>query len=82
MARKDVRTFEGALAELEGIVQKLERGEVNLDEGLKLFEKGVGALRRCYELLETAEKKVQTLAKGLDGFELKDWSPPGEEGEA
>ena len=75
MAKRDARTFEEAQTELEGIVQKLERGEVGLDEGLKLFEQGTGALRRCYELLEKAEKKVQTLSKGLQGFELKDWKP-------
>lgn len=78
MPKKDTRTFEQALAELEEIVQKLERGEAGLDESLKLFERGTGALRRCYELLGKAEKKVQTLSKGLEGFELKDWKPEGE----
>ena len=82
MGKKDARTFERALTELEGIVQKLERGEAGLDEGLKLLERGTGALRRCHELLDKAEKKVQTLTKGLEGFELKDWKPEGAEGEA
>jgi len=70
---KDDRTFEEALSELEGIVQKLERGDVALEESLRLFEEGVRALRRCHELLEGAEKRIQVLTKGLEGFELKDW---------
>ena len=53
--------FEAALAELEGIVAKLERGELKLEESLKLFERGVALTKECQQSLETAELKVRQL---------------------
>ena len=57
----DVARFEAALAELETIVGKLERGELKLEESLKLFERGVALARQCRQSLETAELKVKQL---------------------
>ena len=53
--------FEAALAELEDIVAKLERGELKLEESLKLFERGVALTKQCQQSLETAELKVRQL---------------------
>ena len=57
----DVARFEQALDELEQIVGKLERGELKLEESLKLFERGVALARQCRQSLETAELKVKHL---------------------
>ena len=71
----DLARFETALAELEGLVAKLERGELKLDESLQLFERGVVLTRQCRQSLEKAELKVkQLLADGSpDMFEA---APP------
>ena len=57
----DVAQFEAALNELEQIVGKLERGELKLEEALKLFERGVELAKQCRRSLETAELKVKRL---------------------
>jgi len=62
-------SYEEAFAELEKIVGDLEAEVHNLDESLALYERGQALARRCAELLDKAELKVQTL--NSDG-ELKD----------
>lgn len=59
--------FEGALAELESIVQRLEQGEVPLEESLRQFERGVQLARSCQKALRQAEQKIRVLAKDADG---------------
>ena len=54
-------TFEEALAELEGIVSDLEEGELGLADAMGRYEQGVKHLRRCYGLLETAQRKIEQL---------------------
>ena len=54
-------TFEQSLAELQTLVQQLEDGELSMDEALSAYEQGIGHLKRCYQLLEAAEQKVQLL---------------------
>jgi exodeoxyribonuclease VII small subunit len=64
-------SFEKALAELEKIVEALERGELSLEESIRKFEEGVALAGRCAELLKEAELKVQKLVKRADGaFDL------------
>jgi exodeoxyribonuclease VII small subunit len=60
-APDDVARFESALNELEQIVAKLERGELKLEESLKLFERGVALTKACRKSLDTAELKVKKL---------------------
>jgi exodeoxyribonuclease VII small subunit len=60
-------SFEESLKKLETIVEKLERGDLALEESLKLFEEGVGLSATCKQELETAEGKVQILIKQRDG---------------
>jgi exodeoxyribonuclease VII small subunit len=57
----DLARFEASLNELEQIVGKLERGELKLEESLKLFERGVELTKLCRKSLETAELKVKQL---------------------
>jgi exodeoxyribonuclease VII small subunit len=63
----DVARFEAALAELEQIVGRLERGELRLEESLKLFERGVELTRQCRKSLDGAELKVKQLLGDADG---------------
>lgn len=58
-------TFEDALQQLAGIVQKLESGQLPLDEALTHYEAGIGLVRRCQDLLQQAEVRVQRLL-GVD----------------
>lgn len=60
-------TFEEALARLETIVRSMERGDVALEESMKLFEEGTALVRQCGKLLDEAELKVVKLSKGPDG---------------
>jgi exodeoxyribonuclease VII small subunit len=57
----DLARFEASLNELEQIVAKLERGELKLEESLKLFERGVALTKACRKSLDTAELKVKKL---------------------
>lgn len=59
--------FEEALAQLEKIVQKLEAGELPLDESLRLYEEGVRLSRACGERLEAAERRIEILERARDG---------------
>jgi exodeoxyribonuclease VII small subunit len=55
--------FERSLSELEGIVEKLEHGDLTLDESLKQFERGVELARSCQGALKQAEQKVEILLR-------------------
>ena len=55
--------FERCLAELEGIVARLEQGELSLDESLQQFERGIGLTRVCQSALQQAEQKVEILMR-------------------
>jgi len=57
----DALTYEEAFAELETIVAALESGERPLEESMTLFERGQALTKRCAELLDKAELKVQAL---------------------
>lgn len=59
----DSLSFESALAQLQEIVTRLESGELNLQEALKLYETGQALARHCSRLLEQAELKVRQLSE-------------------
>ena len=59
-------TYEEAEKELLQIVERLERGDAGLDEALKLWERGEELYRFCAGQLETAEGKIEELAKRVD----------------
>jgi exodeoxyribonuclease VII small subunit len=56
-----IKDFEAALAELEGIVKKLEDGDLTLENSLALYERGVELSRFCHARLEDAEKRIEIL---------------------
>lgn len=59
--------FEGALKKLETIVEKLEQGDLSLEEALKNYEEGVRMADVCQKRLTEAEKKVEVLMKTSGG---------------
>jgi exodeoxyribonuclease VII small subunit len=61
------KNFEASLAALEKIVRELERGDLPLEESLKLFEQGVKLSRECQERLNQAERRVEVLLRDTEG---------------
>lgn len=59
--------FEEALARLEAIVNELERGQLPLDDSMRIFEEGMKLSKTCLKMLEDAERKVEILIKDKDG---------------
>lgn len=66
-------SFEKALKELETIVSRLERGDVELEESITIYERGEALREHCDRLLKQAEARVEKLTIGADG------SPKGTE---
>ena len=60
--------FEDALARLEQIVDRLEAGNLPLEESLKVFEEGVGLARHCARYLDDAEKRIELLTRDASGM--------------
>ena len=63
----DEMTFEDAIKELEGVVAKLERGDVALDASIALYERGAALRARCEKKLVEAEEKVAKITLGEGG---------------
>ncbi len=60
-------TFEDQLTALEGVVEQLERGELTLEESVKLFEDGVRLSKACKQELDAAEGRVEVLVEQGSG---------------
>jgi exodeoxyribonuclease VII small subunit len=71
--------FEQALAELEGLVERLERGDLPLDEALRTFERGVALTRHCQASLQAAHQKVEILLRRGAEVAVAPFQDPGEE---
>ncbi len=54
-------SFEASLDELQQIVSQLEAGSLSLEDSMSQFERGVGLLRNCYQVLEHAEQRIEIL---------------------
>ncbi|MBV6517674.1 MAG: exodeoxyribonuclease VII small subunit [Candidatus Brocadia sp.] len=66
--------FEDAAKGLEDIVERLEKGDLPLDETLSKYEQGIKLYKQCIALLEDAEKKIQILVKDENGvFRTRDY---------
>lgn len=63
------KSFEKNIQELQDIVQKLEQGELSLEEGVELFKKGLSLSKSCKEQLEKAKYEVQVLSEELNSEE-------------
>ena len=60
-AKKNSKSIESRLSELEAILEELESGDLELDQALKKFEQGVKLSRECQKTLEDAELKIKIL---------------------
>jgi exodeoxyribonuclease VII small subunit len=67
--KPDIATmpFEAALAELEQIVDQLEKGAVALDRSIELYERGEALKKRCDQLLKNAEMRIEKITLAADG---------------
>jgi exodeoxyribonuclease VII small subunit len=65
--------FEAAMRDLEEIVERLEHGELPLEESLAAFERGVMLTRSCQTALKEAEQKVEILLKKAGGAQVDDF---------
>ena len=63
----DGMTFEAAMAELEGVVSRLETGDVALEDAITLYERGALLRAHCETRLKAAEAKVEAITLGPDG---------------
>ena len=61
MTDTSIKDFEAAIAELEGIVKKLEEGDLPLEHSMQLYERGVQLSRFCHARLEAAERRIEIL---------------------
>jgi len=59
--------FERALAELEAVVDKLEKGAVPLEESIAIYARGEALKKRCEELLKSAEQRIEKITLGANG---------------
>ena len=67
MSSTETPTFEAALKQLEEVVQRLEKGELPLEESLQLYEQGLRLTRLCHVKLEEAEGRIELLVKDARG---------------
>ena len=72
MATESTLNFEAALEELEQLVERMETGELSLEESLRAFERGVALTRDCQKALKDAELRVQALTETEEGLALED----------
>lgn len=81
MSEPSLKDFEKALAELASIVERMESGELSLDDSLKAFERGIQLTRECQATLASAEQRIQLLIGDGDRARLKDVEmPPADKG--
>jgi exodeoxyribonuclease VII small subunit len=74
--------FEEKLTSLEAVVERLERGDLSLDESVKLFEEGVKLSNACKQELEQAEGRIQLLVEGPGAqMQVKEMNLGGQAGE-
>jgi exodeoxyribonuclease VII small subunit len=75
-----VNEFEKSLAELEALVERMESGELSLEDSMKQFERGIQLARACQQQLKQAELRVQQLVQKNGDAKLEDFADePGSE---
>ncbi|EEF80516.1 Exodeoxyribonuclease VII small subunit [Methylophaga thiooxydans] len=79
VAKRKKLDYEAAVKELEELVERLEQGDISLEESLKLYERGVLLTRDCQESLQAAEQKVQMLLQQSGQSNLVDFDPESDE---
>ena len=69
---KTNQTFESSMTRLEQIVRAMERGDVPLEESLKLFQEGTELVQRCQKLLDEAQLQVKKIMVAQDGSPVEE----------
>ena len=59
----DKLSFEQSINQLKLIVQKIEQGEIPLDDSLEQYERGMSLIKHCRQILQKAEKRIETISK-------------------
>jgi exodeoxyribonuclease VII small subunit len=78
MAKKKP-TFEEAVAQLETIAERIEQGEIGLEESITQYEQGMALVKQCRDILSKAEHKIQQLQQRADGsLEARSFKRPPE----
>jgi exodeoxyribonuclease VII small subunit len=78
--RRPPKTFEDALRDLEGIVERLESGDLSLEQALGAFEEGVALVRHLGDTLTAVEKRIEVLTRDQSGeFQLQEVTEEDEE---
>ena len=67
--QKPNATFEESMLRLEQILKQLEGDKVDLEAALSQYEEGVGLLKNCHRILETAQQKIETLTRRANASE-------------
>ncbi len=65
-------TFEENMQRLEQIVRAMERGDIPLEESLKLFQEGTDLVRKCGKILDEAQLQVKKIATASDGTPIEE----------
>ena len=73
--------FEKAMTRLEKIVEELERGDLDIDKSLEIFEEGIKMSRLCSKKLNAAEAKIEKLSKGEKGDLITELFPMDDKNE-
>jgi len=79
MAAKKSFPFEESITKLEALVERMEDGNLSLEESLKTFEEGIKLTRECQQALKTAEQKVKLLIEKNNGVEVEPFMPEPED---
>jgi len=66
-------TYEDAIKEIEGIVSKLEKGEISLEESIRLFERGKELITYCKNVLDNVKGKIYTIEDTNNGIEKEEF---------
>ncbi len=76
MARKKQGVgFEASLEELEGLVERMEEGDLSLEESLKTYERGIELSRACQKSLDAAEQRIRILSEKDGEAETRSFEP-------
>lgn len=73
--------FEKAMTRLENIIEELERGDLDIDKSLEIFEEGITMSRLCSKKLNEAEAKIEKLSKGKKGDLITELFPVDDKNE-
>lgn len=63
----DKLSFEQAMTELEQLVERIESGEIGLEEAIRRYERGIGLIKRCRSVLDSAEQRIAELTTNAKG---------------